>query len=188
MEGRHLGETENGILVWRSLQSQDKPYALRAFHPTARATGTECCPVKIYKKFAHHRQLEMNKPDSPFYLAVKHQRKPDDDVWCVRSPLGKNEIRKFLSTAAKNASLQGRVTNHSVRKTGISRLLDANVSNNCCTIKWASKSKRPRRLQICLVRASMTNAPCAESLQQRSDYDLGSHRNHYSSRHFCYHR
>ena len=72
----------------------------------------------------------MKKPDSPLYLAVKHQRKPDDDLWYMRCPLGKNEIGKFLSTAAKNASLQGRVTNHSVRKTCISRLLDANVSNN----------------------------------------------------------
>ena len=51
------------------------------FHPTAQATGTERCPVKIYKEFARHRPLQINKPDSPFYLAVKHQRKPDDDVW-----------------------------------------------------------------------------------------------------------
>ena len=69
----------------------------------------------------------MNKPDSPFYVTVKHQRKPGDDVCYMRSPLGKNEIGKFLSTAAKNAGLQGRVTNHSVRKTCISRLLDADV-------------------------------------------------------------
>ena len=46
-------ETENGILVWRyepgskTRQGQDKPYAVRAFHPTAQATGTERCPVKI---------------------------------------------------------------------------------------------------------------------------------------------
>ena len=51
-------------------------------------------------------------------------------MWYMRSPFGKNEIGKFLSTAAKNASLQGRVTNHSLRKTCIARLLDANVSNN----------------------------------------------------------
>jgi len=72
----------------------------------------------------------MNKPDSPFYLAVKHQRKPNDNVWYMRSPLGKNEIGKFLSTPAKNAGLQGRVTKHSVRKTCISRLLDADVPDN----------------------------------------------------------
>ena len=72
----------------------------------------------------------MDKPDSPSYLAVKHKQKPDDDIWYVGSPLGKNEIGQFLSTAAKNAGLQGRVTNHSVRKTCISHLLDADVPNN----------------------------------------------------------
>ena len=129
-------ETENDILVWRyergskTRQGQDKPYAVRAFHPTAQGTGTERCPVKIYKEFACHRPLKKNKPYPPFYLAVKHQRKPGDDVWYMRSPLGKNEIGKFLSTAAKNATLHGRVTNRSVRKTCISRLLDANVSNS----------------------------------------------------------
>ena len=114
----------------KTRQGQDKPYSVRTFHPTAQATGNERCPVKIFKEFARRHPLEMNKPDSPFYLAVKHQRKPDDDVWYMRSPLGKNEIGKFLSTAAKNAGLPGRVTNHSVRKTCISRLLDADVPNN----------------------------------------------------------
>ena len=49
-------------------------------------------------------------------------------IWEVR--LEKNEISKFLSTAAKNAGLQGRVTNHSVRKTCISHPLDTGVPNN----------------------------------------------------------
>ena len=51
----------------------------------------------------------------------------------MRSPLGKNEIGKFLSTAAQNAGLHRegkRVTNHSVRKTCISRLLDADIPEN----------------------------------------------------------
>ncbi|KAK2554202.1 Transcriptional regulator QRICH1 [Acropora cervicornis] len=122
-------ETENDILMWR-YERGSKMRQVRALHATAQATGTKRCRVKIYKEFARHRPLEINKPDSPFYLAVKHQRKPDDDVWYMRSPFGKNEIGKFLSTAAKNASLQGRVTNHSLRKTCIARLLDANVSNN----------------------------------------------------------
>ena len=51
----------------------------------------------------------------------------------MKAPLGKNEVRKFLSTAAKNAGLHRegkKVTNHSVRKTCISRLLDAEVPEN----------------------------------------------------------
>ena len=129
-------ETENDILVWKyergskTRQGQDKSHSVRAFHPTAQATGNERCPVKLYKEFVKRRPVEMNGPDSPFYLAVKHQRKPEDEVWYMKSPLGHNEIGKFLSTAAKNAGLQGRVTNHSVRKTCISRLLDADVSEN----------------------------------------------------------
>ena len=50
-----------------------------------------------------------------------------------KAPLGKNEIRKSLSIKAKNAGLQlegKRVTNHSARKTCISRLLDADILEN----------------------------------------------------------
>ena len=52
----------------------------------------------------------------------------------MKAPLGKNEIGKFLSTVAKNAGLHRegkKVTKHSVRKTCISRLLDADVPENC---------------------------------------------------------
>ena len=51
----------------------------------------------------------------------------------MRSPLGKNEIGKFLSMAAQNPALhrEGKwVTNHSDRKTCISRLLDADIPEN----------------------------------------------------------
>ena len=68
-----------------------------------------------------------------FYLAVRQSRSSQDQVWYMRSPLGKNEIGKFLSTAAEKAGLHRegkRVTNHSVRKTCISRLLDADIPEN----------------------------------------------------------
>ena len=50
-----------------------------------------------------------------------------------KAPLGKNEIRKSLSIKVKNAGLQlegKRVTNHSARKTCISRPLDADILEN----------------------------------------------------------
>ena len=83
-----------------------------------------------YKLFRSHRPIEMNQLEAPFYLAVKHQRKATDALWCKKSPLGKNEIGKLLTKAAQNAGLPGRVTNHSVRKTCISRLLDSDVPEN----------------------------------------------------------
>ena len=51
----------------------------------------------------------------------------------MKAPLEKNEIGKFLSATAKTAGLHGegkQVTNHSVRKSCISRFLDADVPEN----------------------------------------------------------
>lgn len=77
--------------------------------------------------------MEIKAPESPFYLAVRHNRRSNEEVWYMKAPLRKNEIGMFLFTVAKNAGLQQegkRVTNHSVRKTCISRLLDADVPEN----------------------------------------------------------
>ena len=73
----------------------------RAFQPKAFATKTDRCPVKYYKLFRSHRPAAMNSEDSPFFLAVRHHRQPNDPVWYMKSPLGKNEIGKFLSTATQ---------------------------------------------------------------------------------------
>ena len=73
----------------------------------------------------------MNKPDSPFYLAVKNNCNATDQIRYKKTPLGKIEIGNFLSTVAKKANPQQgqgvKITNHSVRKTSISRLLDADI-------------------------------------------------------------
>ena len=66
-------------------------------------------------------------------LGGQHNRHSNIEVWYMKAPLAKNEIGKFLSTAAKNAGLHRegkKVTNHSVRKTSISRLLFADVPEN----------------------------------------------------------
>ena len=105
----------------------------RAFQPKDCATKTKRCPIKFSITLKTHRPIEMNKPESPFYLAVRHNRSSQDNFWYMKSPLGKNEIGKFLSTAAQKACLQKegkQITNHSVRKTCISRLLDADNPEN----------------------------------------------------------
>ena len=72
----------------------------------------------------------MKQIDSPFFLAINHRRRPSSQIWYPKAALGKNEIGKFLSKAAKAAKLPGNITNHSVRKTCISRLIDANIPEN----------------------------------------------------------
>ena len=125
-------------MVWladrgtRTRHDQDRGHQ-RSFQPKIYATNTARCPVSFYKKFSSHRPVEMNVPESPFYLAVSHSRRSNEEVWYTKAPHGKNQIGKFLSTVAKNVDLHRegkKVTNHSVRKTCISRLLDANVPEN----------------------------------------------------------
>ena len=103
----------------------------RAFNPKAYATENEHCPELLYLKFASHRPEEIKRPEAPFFLAIKHKRKPADPMWYSRAPLEKkNKIGDFLTKAGKNTGLPGNVTNHSVRKTCISGLMDAEVTVN----------------------------------------------------------
>ena len=82
----------------------NKPQAAQAIHEDEEDTAR--CPVSFYKKFSSQRPVEMNAPKSPFYLAVRHNRRSNEEIWYMKAPLGKNEIGKFMSTAAKNAGLQ----------------------------------------------------------------------------------
>lgn len=124
------------MLVWlcergtKTRRGQENGHQ-RSFQPKIYATGSERCPVEYYKIFKSHRPVEMNTADAPFFLAVRHgNRHQNNNIWYMKSPLGKNEIGKFVRKAAENAGLQragGKLSNHSVRKTSISRLLDANT-------------------------------------------------------------
>ena len=98
----------------------------RSFRPKAYKTGDRKCPVSCFKEFVYRRPEEAKSPQSPFFLAIRHQRNPEDKIWFVNSPMGKNKIGQFLSSATKNLpmSLSGKFTNHSVRKTCIKTLLD----------------------------------------------------------------
>ena len=124
-------ETGNEMLVWKAERGTKTRTGRegghrREFNPKLQATNTERCPVRYYKLFASKRPESMLNPDSPFFLTVNTKKKNPGDEWYLNRPLGKNEIGNFLSKAAKSAGIQGNVKGHSVRKTNIGRLLDAN--------------------------------------------------------------
>ena len=106
-------ETDSEYLVWKSERGsktgQDGGHQ-RAFEPKAHASN--------------------NNRD-----AINHQRKPNDKVWYLDRPLGKNEIGKFLKDAFAVAKLDDtnkkKISNYSVRKTTVGRLLEADVQPNC---------------------------------------------------------
>jgi integrase len=126
-------ESGKEILVWKAERGSKTRHGeghQRAFYPTAQATNNRRFPVNLYKVFASHRPDTSKTPDSPFFLTVNHKRKADSQVWYSKDPLGKNSIGMFLMKAANAAGLSGKITNHSVRKTCISRLMDADVPTN----------------------------------------------------------
>ena len=118
----------------------------RAFHPKAYATGDEKCPVHCYKQFVSRRPVVGKTPESPFFLAINHRRRPEDKVWFLDRPMGKNKIGRFLSSATENVQItkSGKISNHSVRKTCIKTLLDSGVSHN--TVAQLSGHKNPKSL------------------------------------------
>ena len=73
------------VLVWLAEQGtktrhgQERGHQ-RAFQPKIYATITARCPVSFYKKFRSHRPVEMNAPESLFYLAVWHNRRSNEEV------------------------------------------------------------------------------------------------------------
>ena len=107
----------------------------RAFDPKAFATGGQRCPVMIYKLYKSHRPLNALRDNSPFFLSLRRERSLNistTQVWYLDSPLGKNEIGKFMSKARSIlpkciSGMKGKVANHSVRKTAITKLLDGNA-------------------------------------------------------------
>ena len=76
----------------------------------------------------------MKKSNSPFYLGIqKNWNNREDSVWYLPVALGKNQIGKFLSSASTIITSEfpesnfSRISNYSVRKTSITRLLDNDV-------------------------------------------------------------
>ena len=98
--------TGREVLVWTAERGSKTSQGLkrghqRQFCPKPFATGTNRCPVLYYNLFKARRPQKANSPESPFSLAVNHQTWRQSQVWYKGSPLGKNEIGKFMSTAEK---------------------------------------------------------------------------------------
>ena len=94
---------------------------------TVYATGGNRCPVMWYKIFAGHRPMTMLRPEISFFLGIDWKKKKTNAVWYRCQGEGINYISRFLPDAKKKYDLPGNISNHSVRKTGIGQLLDANV-------------------------------------------------------------
>ena len=104
----------------------------RDFQPRMFAVGGERCPVALFKQFVSRRPQNL-KTTGPFYLSIKTNRKPDDNVWFKVQPMGENKINDMMKSIVANTILESsdkKFTNHSARKTVVSKLKKANVERS----------------------------------------------------------
>ena len=102
---------------------------LRDFQPRMFAVGGERCPVALFKQFVSCRPQTL-KTTGPFYLSIKTNRKPDDNVWFKVQPMGENKINNMMKSIVADSILESsdkKFTNHSARKVVVSKLKKANV-------------------------------------------------------------
>ena len=147
-EERLVFKTERGTKT----RTVEKPHgSKRKFGPPAYATGTERCPVGLYRFFEAQRPKAMNEVGSPLYLAINTTGwNNSKSSWYLEAPLGKNTMGSFLSKARAlleqdTGSSSGKVSNHSCRKAGITRMLEADVPPHL--VAQLSGHKRVESLQ-----------------------------------------
>lgn len=147
----HRGRQESRQLMWGDIKTGEDEHGkfllfnerttktrtgessnVRTHAPKAYANNDqpERCPVYLYNEYCKHRPLEMFDDDSPFYLAVNNTMKDPENPrsWYKRAALGANSLGNFMKSMASKAGIVGNFTNHSVRKTLCTNLLQAGVS------------------------------------------------------------
>ena len=94
----------------------------------ANEDNVDRCIVELYMEYVRHRPLDTLEPDSPFYLAVNTRMTDNPRSWYKRAPLGIHSLGSTMKDMAVEAGLEGNFTNHSVRKTLCTNLLQAGVA------------------------------------------------------------
>ena len=87
------------------------------------------CPVTLYEKYAKCRPPKMQEFGTPFYLGVNNMIvDPSNELaWYKNAAIGKNTLGSTMKNMTNEAGLGGRFSNHTVRKTSLTNLLQAGV-------------------------------------------------------------
>ena len=101
----------------------------RAFRPKMweNKENPQRCPIRLLSIFQDHRPFAMLYDESPFYLVINNKRTPESPVWYNKQAMGVNQIGMIMSKAAAKAKLQGKITNHSVRRTALTELVGSSL-------------------------------------------------------------
>lgn len=93
------------------------------------AIGGERCPVRLLRLYLSKRP-ESIQESGRFYLTPKISFNPNDDVWFMQIPIGKNTISGIMKALTSGTELENwkkKFTNHSIRKTTVKKLKAANI-------------------------------------------------------------
>ena len=104
----------------------------RDFQPRMFAVGGERCPVALFKQFVERRPLNMQWL-GPIYLSVKRNRKLNDNIWFKSQPMGVNTISNMMKAIVAGTNLEEsekKFTNHSARKTTVTKVKKASVERS----------------------------------------------------------
>ena len=115
----------------------------RAFNGRAYAIDSDRCPVRLYKEFKRRRPKDTLHREARFFLTPIQAYRINGEIWYYSTGMGKNNLGKLMRDAsillnkinnnnnnnATNSTKTSRskISNHCVRKTGISSLLDNGV-------------------------------------------------------------
>ena len=84
------------------------------------------CIMKLYKEY-----MELRPPSAPndvFYL--QPLQKPTSSCWYQTRPLGHNTLSKTVQKLTEKVGLEGQYTNHSLRRTCVTRLFHEGVEED----------------------------------------------------------
>ena len=87
-------------------RTDTNPRDVRKVKPRAYETPEtpSKCPVRLYRLYTSKRPVEMNEPDSPFFLSINVYPKKDGQ-WYKRNGMGINKIYAIMKEMKENAGL-----------------------------------------------------------------------------------
>ncbi len=127
----------------------------------------ERCPLRLYRLYLSHRP-KTQQAQKFFIHTNKH---PRATTWYIDSNMGVNEVAKTMKNIATDGGLSGRFTNHSVRRTMCSQLLNSGKFS-AVTVAQLTGHKDPNSLKQYMTASENTQRAMCEVLQNPQRHQM----------------
>ena len=136
------GQVDHIVWTEREIKTRHGNNTRRAFAPKLWPNTEKPghCSIRAMELYPDKRPAHIRTADSPFYLAINYNRPKVTSVWFKGNPMGVDTIGKFMRRMSAKAGLVGRFTNHSVRRSMCTQLVQAGVDSVLVTQLSGHKS------------------------------------------------